>query len=53
MWRRRSPSGHHHDGLRGIGRALGETVLGTVGLKIDKIWTDVPEAESIIELVLI
>ena len=28
-------------------------LLGAVGLKIDKIWTDVPEAESIIELVLI
>ena len=25
-------------------------VVGSAGLKIEKIWTDVPEAESIIEL---
>ena len=31
MWRRRSPSGHYHDGLRGIGRALGETVARPAG----------------------
>ena len=29
-----------------------QDLLGSVGLKIEKIWTDVPEAESIIELVL-
>ena len=27
-------------------------LLGAAGLKIEKIWTDVPEAESIIEVVL-
>lgn len=27
-------------------------VVGSAGLKIQKIWTDVPEAESIIELTL-
>ena len=26
MWYHRSPSGHYHDGLSGIGRELGETV---------------------------
>ena len=29
-----------------------QDLLGSVGLKIEKIWTDVPEAESIIEVVL-
>lgn len=28
-------------------------LVGSVGLKMEKIWTDVPEAESIIELVLL
>lgn len=28
-------------------------LVSSVGLKIEKIWTDVPEAESIIELALI
>ena len=29
-----------------------QDIVDSVGLKIEKIWTDVPEAESIIELVL-
>lgn len=29
-----------------------QNIVDSVGLKIEKIWTDVPEAESIIELVL-
>ena len=29
-----------------------QDLLGSVGLKIEKIWTDVPEAESIIEVIL-
>ena len=29
-----------------------QNILGSVGLKIEKIWTNVPEAESIIESVL-
>ena len=29
-----------------------QNMVGSVGLKIEKIWTDVPEAQSIIELAL-